>query len=352
MLHADENTHFPVSLMMLAVLVFALAASPRWIAGQPAQPSPSAPASPGSTAPAPPIEGRLAAEPPEVEVAAPLTVRIEVDYEPAVVRIIRVEWDDGGFERTGPLPAPRTSDLPDGRKRYVQAIPARTWEVDRAEFGPVTVHFEYKGEARKLQIEPLSVTIKSLLEDAGDARIGDFQTPMAVPPRPWWHYAVPAAAALALLLAAGVWLWLRRRRRAVLEAPRPALPPDLEALQAIDELMDSDLIERGEVKEFFTRLGDIVRRYLERRFALPALESTSFEILLAAGGQGMADEPLRLLERLFDVADRTKFAKYRPTHAEMAAAADQAREFIVLTRPRISDGAENAPPAPQFSGAA
>jgi hypothetical protein len=93
---------------------------------------------------------------------------------------------------------------------------------------------------------------------------------------PWIWIALGAAAVL--LLAALVW-WLWRRRKQPEKpaaAGAPALPPDAEALAALDALSAQTGVAP---RKFYFRLSAILRRYIERRYGIPAAEMTSEELL-------------------------------------------------------------------------
>ena len=63
-------------------------------------------------------------------------------------------------------------------------------------------------------------------------------------------------------------------------------------------------------KEYYTKLTDTLRQYIEERFGFSAMEMTSSEIisrLRESGDQKMIDE----LKELFNTADLVKFAKYQ-----------------------------------------
>ena len=59
----------------------------------------------------------------------------------------------------------------------------------------------------------------------------------------------------------------------------PALPPDVEALPALDALAAEGLPGQGALRPFYIRLTAIAKRYLERRLDAPILEMTSAETL-------------------------------------------------------------------------
>ena len=93
---------------------------------------------------------------------------------------------------------------------------------------------------------------------------------------PWVWIAVGVVAAL-LLAALGWWLWKRRRRpEKPAAAGAPALPPDAEALAALEALCAQTGVTP---RKFYFRLSAILRRYIERRYEIPAAEMTSEELL-------------------------------------------------------------------------
>lgn len=93
---------------------------------------------------------------------------------------------------------------------------------------------------------------------------------------PWVWILLGCVAAL-LLVALVWWRWKRRRRP---EKPTvgdaTALPPDEEALAALDALCAQTGMAP---RKFYFRLSAILRRYIERRYEIPAAEMTSEELL-------------------------------------------------------------------------
>jgi hypothetical protein len=56
------------------------------------------------------------------------------------------------------------------------------------------------------------------------------------------------------------------------------LPPYEEAVLALKELRERHLLEQEDQAEFFTALGWITRRYIERRFEVDILDATLTEL--------------------------------------------------------------------------
>jgi hypothetical protein len=163
---------------------------------------------------------------------------------------------------------------------------------------------------------------------------GDTARPLKeqwIAPRSYWKW-VAAAAALLLLAAALVW-WLRVRSRRVEEAPpEPRLPADYVALSELSRIERMNLLEGGEFKTYYTLVTDAVRRYLEDRFGVEAMERTTMELLdeLEANGRRMNE-----LEELLFEADLVKFAKFVPGVDAAKTAMASAREIIVKTADRV-----------------
>ncbi len=135
---------------------------------------------------------------------------------------------------------------------------------------------------------------------------------------PWWVYVLIVLASL--LLAAGIWYawrWYKRKAEEVDEAPveevRPEIPPHVEALRSLDRLQSDAPWLRGAHKEAQSRLSDIARRYLERRFVFPAMEETTGEIIRNARATTLRPVLVQELEQALRVADLTKFARFEPT---------------------------------------
>jgi ParB-like chromosome segregation protein Spo0J len=114
------------------------------------------------------------------------------------------------------------------------------------------------------------------------------------------------------LLAAALVTWLVRRRRAALPMAAPAVPalePDVEAKRALEALIASGKLARGELRAFYIELTAIAKRYLERRLDAPIAEMTSAEMVAHLREHPLAIDLAPLLRDLSGAADRIKFAK-------------------------------------------
>ncbi|MDY7110088.1 MAG: hypothetical protein SYC29_15765, partial [Planctomycetota bacterium] len=110
--------------------------------------------------------------------------------------------------------------------------------------------------------------------------------------------------------------------------------PHVWAMSQLEALADERLPEQRRFHEFYFRLSDIVRQYIERRFGLRAPERTTEEFL-----RETRDDPLLsaeqkdLLAGFLRAADMVKFARHEPEAEECEAASIAARGFVDQTAP-------------------
>ena len=191
---------------------------------------------------------------------------------------------------------------------------------------------EIKHAADALSTEEIAVKVSSVLPaDVPDPDIKEIAPPFDLGGTPPWVYALIAGGVLALA-AAAYYFWRRRKKKG--EAAIPVIPPHELAFEDLDKLLAEDLIAKGEIKLFYLRLSNILRRYIEGRFGLDAPESTTEEFLEdLRAGTDFSSEQKSLLRRFLQHCDLVKFAKHQPTQDEVDLAVGSCRTFIEETKP-------------------
>lgn len=148
-----------------------------------------------------------------------------------------------------------------------------------------------------------------------------------------WPYG--AGALLLAILAYFVHYYYSRvsKGKPVFKPEKPKEPAHLVALRSLDKLRAQKLLDKGDVKEFHTQLSIIVRRYIEDRYKILALEQTTREILIDLFKQG-SNIPYdkELLEELLSLADLVKYAKGEPSLEENEAKLNEAYNFVKSTK--------------------
>jgi hypothetical protein len=204
-----------------------------------------------------------------------------------------------------------------------------TFEVGVATIPPVAVSYRLAdGPVQSLRTAEIPVTIRSVLPPQA-TDIKGLKAPLPQRRWPWVALGIGLGAAF---LAAGVWI-VRRRRRAARTSPDapPALPAGDEALAALTALeagMD------GPAKPFYSRLSEIFRRYLLRRYDIPAPDLTTAEILpLIRRREDWAPEQRMNARDILETSDLAKFAKIEPAPEDRRRHWDALVRFVRETTP-------------------
>ncbi|MDX1909985.1 MAG: hypothetical protein SFV22_00795 [Saprospiraceae bacterium] len=141
--------------------------------------------------------------------------------------------------------------------------------------------------------------------------------------------------ALILLVA---W-WAKRRRMIRVQSRNIELPAHERALKKLEALAQKDWPRQGKVKEHYAELTFILREYLEKRFNIPALESTTAETLLYLQKEHLPESLPEALRDVLEQADLAKFARITPPESFHREALDIARNIISATTPAPPDPA-------------
>ena len=164
-------------------------------------------------------------------------------------------------------------------------------------------------------------------------------------PRDWVPLII--AVALFLLAAIGGFFLLRKLRelrrppeeKAAPVAKQPLRPAWETALEELDRIAAADFVEKGEVDRQYVEVTETLRRYLEERYGIPALESTTEDLIeLLRPAPLPSDVASRVLSLLRE-ADLVKFAKARPDLADARSSEGRARELVLGTMPRPQEEA-------------
>ncbi len=179
-----------------------------------------------------------------------------------------------------------------------------------------------QGNAETLVTQPMRVSFSTLLANAplDSLDIRDLAAPVAFP---FDFKSLTRNCALALLtfliMLASFWfVHIRRRGIGVLEFIAPKKDPWDLAIMRLEALAESDLLDKKEYKEYFDKLTDILREYIENRFGITALElstTETMENLCDAHldvNESVAEKFVENTELLLRRADMVKFAKHLP----------------------------------------
>jgi len=212
--------------------------------------------------------------------------------------------------------------------RYALSAPDGSYVIEPIAFSFVALD----GELRTRESQRLFFDIG----DGGPSSQIDAMAP--VPPQPvspWPRRVRWILAGMLLLLVLG-FLWRRRPIKQV--PPRPPVPPAVEALTAWEKVQNNPNLDEH------TRallLSQIYRRYLERRFGVPASAYTTGEVLLRLRGT-LSERHIGQSKRLLTATDRIKYARRGGGAALFISLDEDLRELIEATRQRrIEENSDN-----------
>ncbi len=152
-----------------------------------------------------------------------------------------------------------------------------------------------------------------------------------------------------ILLAAGIVavLILTKRIKVPFLPEKKVEPPYDQAKRLLAMLKEEHLWEKGQDKEYYSELTDILRRYIGRRYDINALEMTSSQLMAHLSDIPELAPELSKVKAVLDTADFVKFAKMQPKPEVNVKAYDATDEFIENTRPaEVPEAEEASSPSP------
>ena len=208
---------------------------------------------------------------------------------------------------------------------------------DSAEVTVPEIPIEYKlaGDStlRKITTEPVSFSVHTLPVKPNED-IKDVKDPLKIP-FDWKWFLLWVLIGL-IVLAAAYFLYKKYKMKKLEQVPGKKIikiPAHVRAFAALDELENEQLWQKGNIKEYHSRLTEIVRAYFEERFNLPALELTTTEAMQRLRNVDDARDIIEITYNFLTNADLVKFAKFKPMDSVNEEMMQQAREIIQRTIP-------------------
>ena len=157
------------------------------------------------------------------------------------------------------------------------------------------------------------------------------------PPFVWAdYYPIIYGILLALFLICVIAYIVKRIRAKKSLIPfkkeEPKLPPHEQAIKELDEIKQQKLWQQGRSKEYYTLITDTLRKYIEERFGINAMEMTSGEILELIRKNSEAQSVYDNLRQILQLADFVKFAKMNPLPDENDLSMMNAYLFVNQTK--------------------
>lgn len=198
---------------------------------------------------------------------------------------------------------------------------------------PVPVYYKAKSDTaiHSANTNQVYFTVRPLkVNDKED--IKDVKEPLRIPLD--WKWIVFWILIALIVIAAAYYLYRRYQKYKAESVPEKVvikIPPHVTALKSLRTLREKQLWQKGQVKEYHSEITEIIRRYFEERFDLPALEMTSGEAVdelrRRRGTKTIIDDTQDFLSN----ADLVKFAKYQPLASVNEDMMKQAEKIVKKT---------------------
>ena len=148
----------------------------------------------------------------------------------------------------------------------------------------------------------------------------------------WWKYVL--IIALILGIGAFIYWFIKKRQEKKLQEEIYKTPIE-KATSLLDTLEKKELWQKGEVKAYYSELTDIARNYIEEAIEIPAMESTTSELIQGLRAASvkkkmtLSQEIIENLERVLKQADLVKFAKSKPLDFEITEDRNKIQKAIL-----------------------
>ncbi len=196
----------------------------------------------------------------------------------------------------------------------------------------------FKVKVNGKEYQSKSLALKVMEVDVDTTKMNQFFGPKDVQDNPFqwsdWSLVFWLSVLLLVLLGVAAYLYVRLRdNKPLIKSFKlvKRLLPHQKAMKEIEQIKADKMVSSENQKEYYTKLTDTLRRYIEERYKFSAMEMTSSEIierLTQDGDQKSLDE----LRQLFTTADLVKFAKYSTRINENDMNLVNAIEFINQTK--------------------
>lgn len=220
------------------------------------------------------------------------------------------------------------------RTIFTQTIVASAYDSGIYLINPFAIYFTNKNQQNdSVFTNDFEVQVKTLSVDTAQP-IKPIKAPLKVSYEwrefIWW--IVAAVLIILAIIAYFVWRKYRKQKPATEEKQKPKEPAHVWALNELAKLEAEKLWQNDQHKEYYSRLSEIMRSYLEYRYDVLAMESTTDEIADLLAKLSINNElKNRLLETL-RLADFAKFAKMTPMPEQNMRSMENAKTFAERTK--------------------
>ncbi len=281
-----------------------------------------------------PIEVKVSIDKPSVKIGDIIRYTIEVDAASNVWFNIPTFSENIGGLAVYDWDKSEKEHLPNGRVIQTQTSELETYLVDDYEIPATNIIYAINGKTNYISGTPIYVEVTSIASTNDTfSGIRDIKGPVNILSLIKKKSKMLMVIIGAALLAALIVIILIRKRKEIIKVVAPPTPAHVIAYKALKELEAKHFIENNHIKEFYYELSNILRHYIEDRFALRAPERTTEEFLMELNNDRSFPKEYRdLLKKFMIESDLVKFANQTVTSENAHNAEERTVEFIDQTK--------------------
>ncbi|PIF61450.1 MULTISPECIES: hypothetical protein [unclassified Flavobacterium] len=189
-------------------------------------------------------------------------------------------------------------------------------------------------DSKPFMTDSLLVEVANVQVDTLKQKMFDIKdiAPADNPIGDWWKYLL--IFALIIGIGAFIYWFIKKRQEKKLQEEIYKTPIE-KATSLLDTLEKKELWQKGEVKAYYSELTDIARNYIEEAIEIPAMESTTSELIQGLRAASvkkkmtLSQEIIENLERVLKQADLVKFAKSKPLDFEITEDRNKIQKAIL-----------------------
>lgn len=190
--------------------------------------------------------------------------------------------------------------------------------------------------ANPVYSEAFLLEVHTVPTDSSAKKIKDIKEPLGEPFSWLWYKEYFYWGIAALVFIAAIWLFVYYRNKRLankrIEPEKPKIPAHITALASLERIRETQIWKENRIKEYYSDITDTIRLYIEERYGIMALESTTDELLAMMKSQVVDNVSKEKLQVMLKLADFVKFAKMIPMEQEHALTLQSAFEFVNGTK--------------------
>lgn len=204
-----------------------------------------------------------------------------------------------------------------------------SFKAGKVELLSVDIPYTADEQSKFVKTKAVPVDIKSVLNPQKPSRdIYDIKGIFGFSHGFFWYAKLVAGTALFLSMLYFLYRFIRKRmRKPTKEEIILAIPPKEYALTQLNDLKALNLIEKGQIKDYYDKLSDILRYYLSRIYNIDGLGKTTNELFVLLKNKAPSDYNRELKNYLLN-CDFVKFAKVIPVKEDIEQDFNKAKNFV------------------------